>query len=62
MDRVLAWMLAKDREHRFADATRLMAALEDPASVPPPPRDPLMKRAVHALGAIIDRVVHPEDH
>jgi serine/threonine-protein kinase len=63
IDRLLAWMLAKDREHRFPDAARLMAALEDPASVPPPPRDPLasVRRAVHALGAMIDRVVHPAE-
>ena len=60
-DRILAWMLAKDRERRFPDATRLLAALEDPASVPPPPRDPLarLRGAVHSLGALIDRVVHP---
>ena len=60
LDRLLAWMLAKDRERRFPNATRLLAALEDPASVPPPPRDPLVKirHAAHALTAFIDRVVH----
>jgi serine/threonine-protein kinase len=62
VDRLLGWMLAKDPAHRFADATRLLAALEDPSSVPPPPRDPLarVRRAVHALGAMLDRVVHHE--
>lgn len=61
VDRLLASMLAKDRRRRFPDASRLLAALEDPSSVPPPPRDPLagMRRAAQALGAMFDRVVHP---
>ena len=64
IDRLLAWMLAKEPAQRFADAGRVLAALEDPSSVPLPPRDPLarMRSAVQAFGALLDRVVHPPGH
>ena len=61
LDRILAWMLAKDRERRFTDAARLLAALEDPSAVPAPPRDPLarLRVAVQSLGSFVERLVHP---
>jgi eukaryotic-like serine/threonine-protein kinase len=61
VDRLLSWMLAKDPAQRFANATKLLAALENPSSVPPPPREALhrVRQAMHALGTMLERVVHP---
>ena len=61
LDRILGWMLAKNRERRFPDAARLLAALEDPRSVPAPPGDPLalLRVAVQSLGSFVERLVHP---
>jgi serine/threonine-protein kinase len=61
VDRLLTWMLAKEPAQRFADATRVLAALEDPTSVPQPPRDALhrVRQAIHAIGSVFERVVHP---
>ncbi|HEX8718081.1 MAG TPA: hypothetical protein VF722_14030, partial [Gemmatimonadaceae bacterium] len=61
IDRLLGWMLAKEPAQRFPDAARLLAALEDPATVPPLPRPALhrVRQAIHALGTMLERVVHP---
>ena len=61
IDRLLGWMLAKEPAQRFPDATRLLAGLEDPASVPLPRRDRLyrVRQAMQVLGTMLERVVHP---